>query len=159
MEKRFKMFGIGFGLCWLLLASGLAGCGDPCADQVDRAFLAKVAAEEGVVRTKSGLIYKELTEGYGPKPQEGDKVTVHYHGTLIDGTVFDSSLERGYTSTFPLDNVIPGWSEALLMMKGGGKARLVIPPHLGYGQQGNPGKVPPCAVLIFEVELFGIKEG
>jgi len=152
------MFGIGIVLGWLALAGGWVGCSDPCADQVDRAFLEKSAAEAGAVRTESGLIYIQLTKGYGPKPQEGDKVTVHYHGTLVDGTVFDSSLERGYTSTFPLDNVIPGWSEALLMMKGGGKARLVIPPHLGYGKQGDPGKIPGCAVLIFEVELFGIKE-
>ena len=154
-----RVIGIACVLLGLMLVSILVSCGDPCGAQVDQDFLAQQAAQEGAVRTASGLIYKDQTVGYGPKPELGDKVTVHYHATLTDGTVFDSSLDRGYTSTFPLDKVIPGWREALLMMHGGGKARFVVPPHLGYRKKGNPGKVPPCAVLIFEVELLGIKEG
>ena len=101
-------------------------------------------------------VYKELVAGYGPQPETGDRVQVHYHGTFIDGRVFDSSVQRGWPSTFPLDKVIPGWTEGLKMMRGGGKTRLVIPPHLAYGAGGKPPKVPPCAILVFEDELLGI---
>lgn len=134
----------------------LAACGDECKDPEALAFLEQAAAEEGAIQTDSGLVYKELVAGYGPRPEDGDRVQVHYHGTFMDGTVFDSSVERGRPSTFPLDRVVPGWTEGLKMLKGGGKARLVIPPHLGYGERGKPPNVPPCATLVFEVELLGI---
>ena len=146
-------------LLGLMAAASLAGCGDPCEDQIDHAFLQKAAAEEGAVQTASGLIYRELLPGSGPKPEAGDRVTVHYEGMLVDGTVFDSSRKRGRPSKLSLKRVIPGWVEGLQMMKGGGKARLVIPPRLGYGQKGKPPKIPRCAILIFEIELLGIEGG
>ena len=135
----------------------LVACEDECRDAAGVAFLAKAAAEKGAIQTESGLVYKELVAGYGPQPEAGDRVQVHYHGTFIDGKVFDSSVERGRPSTFPLNEVIPGWTEGLKMLKGGGKAQLVIPPHLAYGERGKPPKVPPCATLVFEVELLEIK--
>lgn len=134
-------------------------CGNPCENQIDQAFLQKAAAEEGAIQTASGLIFKELVPGYGPKPEAGDRVTVHYKGMLPDGTVFDSSIKRGRPGKLPLKKVIPGWAEGLQMMKGGGKARLVIPPQLGYGKKGKPPNIPPCAILIFEIELLGIEAG
>jgi len=143
-----------FALCALCT---FAACADPCAESVDQAFFDREAAKEGAVRTESGLIYQELTEGYGPYPGATDRVTVHYKGMFVDGTVFDSSYERGYTSTLSLEMAIPGWAEGLHMIKGGGKARLVIPPHLAYGQKGSTDSIPPCSTLIFEIELFGIK--
>lgn len=120
------------------------------------AFREKAAREEGAVQTASGLIFKELTAGTGASPQATDRVKVHYHGTLIDGTVFDSSVERGEPITFALDQVVKGWTEGLQMMKVGGKAVLTIPPELGYGPGGRGG-IPPNATLIFEVELLGIE--
>ena len=149
------MFKIGLFVCGVLVV-GLAGCAEKCSDPESRAFLEAAAAEEGAIQTASGLVYKELVPGYGPRPEAGDRVRVHYHGTLIDGTVFDSSVKRGRPSTFPLDRVIPGWTEGLQLLKGGGKARLVIPPHLAYGKKGKPPKVPPCATLVFEIELLTI---
>lgn len=146
-------------LLTLMSAIFLTRCGDPCEKRIDQGFLQKAAVEEGAVQTASGLIYKELVPGYGPKPEAGDRVTVHYKGMLSDGTVFDSSIERGRPSKLSLKRVIPGWVEGLQMMKGGGKARLVIPPHLGYGEKGKSPNIPPCAILIFEIELLGIQAG
>ena len=120
------------------------------------AYLEKAAAEEGAIKTASGLVYKELRPGTGPQPEPTDKVNVHYHGTLIDGTVFDSSVERGEPISFPLNQVISGWTEGLQLMKVGGKTRLVIPSDLAYGDPGRPG-IPPGATLVFEVELLGIE--
>ena len=120
------------------------------------AFREKAAQEEGAVQTASGLIFKELTAGTGASPKATDRVKVHYHGSLIDGTVFDSSVERGEPVTFALDQVVKGWTEGLQMMKVGGKAKLTIPPELAYGPEGRGG-IPPNATLIFEVELLGIE--
>jgi FKBP-type peptidyl-prolyl cis-trans isomerase len=120
------------------------------------AFREKAAQEEGAVQTASGLIFKELTAGTGASPQATDRVKVHYHGSLIDGTVFDSSVERGEPVTFALDQVVKGWTEGLQMMKVGGKAKLTIPPELAYGPGGRAG-IPANATLIFEVELLGIE--
>ena len=120
------------------------------------AFREKAAREEGAVQTASGLIFKELKAGTGVSPQATDRVKVHYHGSLIDGTVFDSSVERGEPVTFALDQVVKGWTEGLQMMKVGGKAKLTIPPELAYGPGGREG-IPPNATLIFEVELLGIE--
>ena len=142
----------------LTIALFLSACGDPCEEKVDRDFLAKAAAEEGAIQTESGLVYKVLKSGYGPKPEAGDRVTVHYKGMLADGTVFDSSLDRSPVR-LSLEQVIPGWAEGLQMMKGGGMVRLVVPPHLGYGRKGHLPKIPSCAVLVFEIELFGIEGG
>jgi len=111
---------------------------------------------EEAIRTDSGLVYYEMVAGTGAQPSITDTVEVHYHGTLIDGTVFDSSVDRGQTISFPLSNVIRGWQEGLAMMKEGGKATLVIPPELAYGDAGSGGAVPPGATLKFEVELFKV---
>ena len=126
------------------------------AEEEGKAFREKAAQEEGAVQTASGLIFKELTAGTGVSPQATNRVKVHYHGSLIDGTVFDSSVERGEPVTFALDQVVTGWTEGLQMMKVGGKAKLTIPPELAYGPGGREG-IPPNATLIFEVELLGIE--
>lgn len=122
------------------------------------AFLAENKKKKGVVTTASGLQYIVLKEGAGNTPKAGDKVTVHYSGTLIDGTEFDSSYKRGQSVTFPLDGVIPGWTEALQLMKVGGKYRLFIPSELAYGKMGAGAQIGPNSVLIFEVELLGIEK-
>ncbi len=119
-------------------------------------FLAENAKREGVVTTATGLQYEVLAEGSGDSPKETDQVTVHYHGTLIDGTVFDSSVERGQPATFPVNGVIPGWVEALQLMKPGAKYKLFIPSNLAYGERGAGGSIGPNATLIFEVELISI---
>ena len=121
------------------------------------AFLEKAAAEAGATKTASGLVYIEIQAGTGPQPQPADKVKVHYHGTLIDGTVFDSSVERNEPIAFGLNQVVLGWSEGVGMMKVGGKAKLVIPSDLAYGDQGRPPTIPPGAALVFEVELLAIE--
>lgn len=105
--------------------------------------------------TASGLIYIETKKGSGAKPKATDNVVVHYTGTLLDGTKFDSSLDRGEPATFPLNQVIPGWTEAIQLMSKGGKAKLIIPSSIGYGQQGT-GPIPPFSTLVFEVELLDI---
>lgn len=121
------------------------------------AFLEENAKREGVIVTESGLQYEILEQGYGMKPTKEHKVEVHYHGTLIDGTVFDSSVDRGETIEFMVTGVIRGWTEALQMMPIGSKWRLYIPPSLGYGGNNN-GMIPPNSALIFEVELIAIKQ-
>lgn len=122
------------------------------------AFLATNKDAEGVHSTDSGLQYKVLTEGDGPKPSADDRVSVHYKGTLLDGTVFDSSYDRGQPAVFPVTGVIPGWVEAIQMMPVGSKWQLWIPPDLAYGDRGAGPKIGPNALLVFEVELLGIEE-
>ena len=116
-------------------------------------FLAK---NKDAKKTESGLVYQVLKEGSDKKPTETDTVEVHYHGTLINGEVFDSSVDRGQKITFPLNRVIKGWTEGLQLIGTGGKIKLVIPPELGYGKNGAPPKIPGGATLVFEVELFAI---
>lgn len=119
-------------------------------------FLAANKEKEGVVETPSGLQYQVLTEAEGPKPTEFNKVTCHYHGTLIDGTVFDSSVKRGQPATFPLNMVIKGWTEGLQLMSVGSKYRFFIPANLGYGERQVSAEIGPNSTLIFDVELLGI---
>ena len=119
-------------------------------------FLIENAKKEGVITTSSGLQYEIITNGTGATPSESDKVTVHYHGTLLDGTVFDSSVDRGQPATFPVNGVIPGWVEALQLMNVGSKYKLYIPSDLAYGERGAGGAIGPSATLIFEVELLSI---
>lgn len=121
-------------------------------------YRTKNAGREGVTTTESGLQYEVLTQGSGPKPQPTDRVRVHYRGTLLDGTEFDSSYKSGEPVTFPLTRVIPGWTEALQLMPVGSKFRIVVPPHLGYGERGSPPVIPSNATLIFEVELLAIEQ-
>ncbi len=121
------------------------------------AYRAENGTKPGVTTTPSGLQIETLTPGTGASPTATDKVKVHYTGTLIDGTKFDSSIDRGQPITFPLNGVIKGWGEGLQLMKVGGKARLVIPPSLGYGPQGT-GPIPPNATLVFEVQLLSIEK-
>ena len=120
-----------------------------------KAFLAENAKVEGVTVTESGLQYSVITKAEGPKPTAEDTVTVHYVGTLIDGTEFDSSIKRGQPATFPLNRVIPGWTEGLQLMSVGEKYKFVIPAELAYGEQGA-GSIPPGATLLFDVELLEI---
>jgi len=119
-------------------------------------FLKENATKSGVKVTASGLQYKVITEGTGAKPTAENEVEVHYHGTLIDGTVFDSSVDRGETISFPLNRVIPGWTEGVQLMSVGSKYIFYIPSELAYGERGS-GQIGPNEALIFEVELFGIK--
>ena len=121
-------------------------------------FLAENKKKDGVVTTESGLQYKLLEEGDGPKPAASDRVKVDYVGTLIDGTEFDSSIKRGEPAVFGVDQVIPGWSEALQLMEVGSKYELVIPSELAYGEKGAPPVIEPNSVLVFEVSLLGIEE-
>ena len=118
-------------------------------------FLVENAKKAGVVTTATGLQYEVLTEGTGKKPKATDNVEVHYEGKLTDGTVFDSSIARGQPAAFRLDQVIPGWTEGVQLMKEGGKTRFTIPANLAYGEMGA-GTIPPNSVLIFEVELLKI---
>ena len=120
------------------------------------AFLAKAAGEKGATKTSSGLVISTLKPGSGASPAPSDTVKVHYHGTLTDGTVFDSSVERKEPATFPLNRVIACWTEGLQKMKVGGKSRLVCPPALAYGDAGAPPRIRPGATLVFEVELLEI---
>jgi FKBP-type peptidyl-prolyl cis-trans isomerase FkpA/FKBP-type peptidyl-prolyl cis-trans isomerase FklB len=118
-------------------------------------FLEKNKSAAGVKTTASGLQYQVIKEGDGPTPKKEDSVKCHYTGTLIDGTKFDSSVDRGQPAEFPVSGVIPGWTEALQLMKVGSKYKLFIPPELAYGPAGRPG-IPPNSALVFEVELLEI---
>lgn len=122
------------------------------------AFLAENGKKEGVVTLPSGLQYKILTEGTGKSPAKEDTVTVNYRGTLIDGTEFDSSYKRGEPATFPVGGVIPGWTEALQLMKEGAKWQLFIPADLAYGERGAGPVIEPNSALVFEVELVSIQD-
>ena len=127
----------------------LAGAGEK--------FLAENGKKDGVITTKSGLQYQILREGNGKAPKATDQVECHYEGTLIDGTKFDSSYDRGQTATFPLNQVIAGWTEGLQLMTEGAKYRFFIPYQLGYGERGAGASIPPFSALIFDVELVAVK--
>ena len=119
-------------------------------------FLAENQKKEGIKTLPSGLQYKVIAEGSGKMPKPTDDVTLHYRGTLIDGTEFDSSYQRGEPATFKVDGIIKGWTEALQLMKEGSKWQLFIPPELGYGNR-SMSRIPPNSTLIFEVELISVK--
>ncbi|MBK5194967.1 MAG: FKBP-type peptidyl-prolyl cis-trans isomerase [Proteiniphilum sp.] len=122
-----------------------------------KTFLEENSKNENVISLPSGLQYEILTEGSGEKPKATDKVKCHYHGTLLNGTVFDSSVQRGQPAVFGVNQVIKGWVEALQLMAVGSKWRLFIPSHLAYGEQGAGNSIEPNAALIFDVELLGIE--
>ena len=126
------------------------------ANEAGNAYLSENGDKEGVITTESGLQYEVITSGDGTKPTTADQVTVHYHGMLTDGTVFDSSVDRGQPATFGVTQVIKGWTEALQLMSVGDKWKLTIPSGLAYGDKGAGGMIGPGATLIFEVELLGI---
>jgi len=124
--------------------------------EAGEAFLAQNRERDGVTETESGLQYRVIEEGEGARPAAEDRVTVHYKGTLIDGTQFDSSYDRGEPATFALNQVIPGWTEGLQLMSEGAKYEFFIPSDLAYGEQGRPGPIGPNSTLIFEVELLEV---
>ncbi len=125
--------------------------------QEGKDFLAENAKRDGVVTLESGLQYEVMTEGNGDKPKATDQVECHYHGTLINGTIFDSSVQRGEPATFPVNGVIQGWVEALQLMPVGSKWKLFIPSDLAYGERGAGQQIGPHTTLVFEVELLAIK--
>lgn len=120
-------------------------------------YLASAAREPGAIRTDSGLVFRSIAAGSGAQPKAADTVRVHYEGRLTDGTIFDSSLQRGEPAEFPLDRVIPCWTEGVQLMKVGEKAQLVCPSDIAYGERGSGTVIPPSATLVFEVELLGIQ--
>ncbi|MBK7615022.1 MAG: FKBP-type peptidyl-prolyl cis-trans isomerase [Burkholderiales bacterium] len=137
----------------------LAGTLFAGAAQAQSSAAASAAAKEpGAEVTASGLVFRSLKEGNGGSPQASDTVRVHYKGTLPDGKEFDSSYSRGQPAEFPLNRVIPCWTEGLQKMKTGGKAKLTCPPEIAYGSRGASGVIPPNATLHFEVELLGISK-
>ena len=121
-----------------------------------RKFLEENSKKEGVITLASGLQYEVIVDGYGEKPKLEDNVTTHYHGTLLDGTVFDSSVDRGEPASFPVGGVIKGWTEALQLMSVGSKWKLYVPYNLAYGERGSGPQIGPYSTLIFEVELLNI---
>jgi FKBP-type peptidyl-prolyl cis-trans isomerase len=139
-------------------AKGRLGAAAAGEKKAGATFLAKEAAESGAVKQPTGFLYKEVKAGTGGSPKATDKVKVHYRGTLTDGTVFDSSIDRGEPVTFSLSGVIPCWTQGLQLMKTGGKARLVCPSELAYGDAGSPPKIKGGSTLVFEVELLSIEK-
>jgi len=138
------------------LAQARASAGAAVEKASGSEFLSKAALEKGAVKTATGFVYQEITPGKGATPTQSDTVKVHYKGSLVDGTVFDSSIARGEPVVFSLAQVIPCWSQGVQMMKAGGKARFVCPPELAYGDRGAPPQIKPGSTLVFEVELLDI---
>lgn len=139
------------------LAAAVLMCAAQGAALAQSDFLAKAAAEPGAVVTPSGLVFRSMQEGKGAQPAATDVVRVHYRGTFPDGKEFDSSYSRGDAAKFPLNRVIPCWTEGVQRIKVGGKARLTCPAAIAYGDRGAGGAIPPGAILRFEVELLGIE--
>ena len=156
--KRPKVDLQTFGLKISELQQARASVVAEAEKKVGAAFLAKAAAESGAKKTESGAILTTIKEGKGATPKATDTVKVHYHGTLIDGTVFDSSVQRGQPASFPLNGVIKCWTEGVQTMKVGGKSKLICPSDIAYGDRGSPPKIKPGATLIFEVELLDIEK-
>jgi FKBP-type peptidyl-prolyl cis-trans isomerase len=152
---------VGFAVILALLVAVLVWAGThravDAARPADLAYMSAHKGKPGVKTTASGLQYEIVTEGTGAMPTAADTVAVHYEGKLLDGTVFDSSIARGQPAVFPLNRVIPGWTEGVQLMKVGSVYNFTIPPELGYGAQGAGGVIPPNAVLLFRIELLGIE--
>jgi FKBP-type peptidyl-prolyl cis-trans isomerase FkpA len=146
----------------VLGAASLAACtppsSPPAAQPAASASVPNLGALTGTARvtTSSGMVFESVRTGSGPSPKASDTVKVHYRGTLADGREFDSSYKRGEPTSFPLNRVIPCWTEAVQLMKPGGKARITCPPGLAYGERGAAGVIPPNATLVFEIELISI---
>jgi FKBP-type peptidyl-prolyl cis-trans isomerase FklB len=157
MSRRFKFLATAAALALSLCAC--AGQNGDAADQAAKsaAYMTQVAAKPGILKLPSGVQYEIVKSGAatGPHPRPIDEVKVHYEGKLIDGKVFDSSFERGVPATFPLNQLIPAWIEALQQMRPGDEWRLYVPPEQGYGAQGA-GDIPPNSVLIFRIELLDV---
>ena len=141
----------------LLALAALAACSGGSTDEAPAAGAEETTETSDTTTTASGLQITHIVKGSGASPTASDQVRVHYHGTFPDGSVFDSSVDRGDAVVFPLGGVIPCWTEGLQLMHVGGKAKLVCPPSLAYGPRGVPPRIPPSATLHFEVELFGIQ--
>ena len=153
---KFVLILLGAGILWFIAQQFLNSGKAKENIQLGKEFLEKNSQADGVQSTASGLQYQVLSEGTGSThPTASDRVKVHYHGTLIDGTVFDSSVDRGEPITFGLKQVIPGWTEGLQLMVEGEKTRFFIPANLAYGNRAA-GKIKPGSTLIFDVELIGI---
>jgi len=140
------------------IAKARMNAGAATAKKEGQDFADKAATEKGAQKTASGAVYQEITPGTGDSPAATDKVKVHYKGTLTDGTVFDSSIDRGQPATFPLNQVIKCWTEGIQLMKVGGKGKLTCPSDVAYGDTGRPPTIKPGATLVFEVELLGIEK-
>jgi FKBP-type peptidyl-prolyl cis-trans isomerase FkpA len=144
---------IGISVILVSCSSSGPSASDPSASV---AYLEKAAAEPGATKTASGLVYRELRAGTGASPQAADTVKVNYRGALVNGTEFDSSYKRNEPAEFPLNRVIPCWTEGVQKMRVGGKSQLVCPSKLAYGDEGSPPTIPARATLVFEIELLGI---
>ena len=157
LKKEYKVDVQTYGPKITALQTARASASASVEKKAAQAYLDKAAAEKGATRTTSGLIITTLKPGTGATPKATDRVKVHYHGTLTDGTVFDSSVQRGEPITLPLGpGIIKCWGEGVPLMKVGGKSRLVCPADLAYGDQGRPPRIKPGATLVFEVELLEI---
>ncbi len=156
LKKEYKVDVQTYGPKITALQTARAGAAAAIEKKLGQTYLDKVAAEKGATKTASGLVITTLKAGTGAAPKATDRVKVHYHGMLTDGTVFDSSVQRGEPITLPLNGVIRCWTEGVSMMKVGGKSRLVCPSDIAYGDQGRPPVIKPGATLVFEVELLEI---
>ena len=156
LKKEYKVDVQTYGPKITALQTARASAAASVEKKAAQAYLDKAAAEKGATRTTSGLIITTLKPGTGAAPKATDRVKVHYHGTLTDGTVFDSSVQRGEPITLPLNGVIKCWTEGVSMMKVGGKSKLVCPSDIAYGDQGRPPVIKGGATLVFEVELLEI---
>jgi FKBP-type peptidyl-prolyl cis-trans isomerase FkpA len=156
LKKEYKVDVQTYGPKITALQTARASASAAAEKKATQGFLDKAAAEKGATRTASGLIITTLKPGSGAAPKATDRVKVHYHGTLTDGTVFDSSVQRGDPIVLPLGGVIKCWTEGVGMMKVGGKSRLVCPSDIAYGDQGRPPVIKPGATLVFEVELLDV---
>lgn len=154
MRNRLAARAFAALFAFALVATPVAGWAE---SNPEKEYLMENAEKDGVVTTASGLQYRVLREGSGKQPGATDTVVVHYRGTLIDGSRFDSSYDRGEPARFPLDQVIAGWTEGLQLMREGAKYELTIPSDLGYGDRGFPGAIPGGATLIFEIELLEVE--
>jgi FKBP-type peptidyl-prolyl cis-trans isomerase FkpA len=156
LKKEYKVDVQTYGPKITALQTARAGAAASVEKKAGQAYLDKAAAEKGATRTTSGLVITTLKPGTGASPKATDRVKVHYHGTLTDGTVFDSSVQRGEPIVLPLTGVIRCWTEGVALMKVGGKSRLVCPSDIAYGDQGRPPVIKGGATLVFEVELLEI---